>query len=424
MLEVYARHLNRLNYEQSARVQRVRDELADLWSRLMPNVHDDAVKSLINEKERTLASMEDQDASIDYMERACVFLNRHAHAEANRDAGRRAATTADERARVDAEFQALDRAITHDFLEALHPDLLRQQPSGAGTAARDADVCVDCGARRFRIDTQQGTRNCVSCGLATPWTTNPAAEPQQAWVCKYQRINHLREVLRQKMATQMRPPPAEVEMLVRVELYKRRSSIAITAVTPNVVTMILRDNRQSRYFKYATAIAVRINPTYQPKTIAPADYERIVYMFVCAEGPFEQIKRRISQQRKNFMSYEYVCYQICVLCGFTQYLSMFGLLKSVALQQQSDMFWLEVCKQLHWPFNPTVGNACSARDFRVLQLPDTETESVTAAAAAAEEAAAAAAAEGHPVPLFVPEEDHAAAQDQDWGQHPSPPASP
>jgi hypothetical protein len=362
MMAVYVRHQNRLTHEQAARVQSVRDELAALWSQLMPNVHDDTIKAAINAREHILTELEEQDPAIAYMTDACTFLNQHAHAEAKRDSLLRSAQTDDERNQAMESFRAQERAITRDFLEALHPDLVQsyldaEGRSNSGGTTSQGSLC-SCGERAVAA-TPHATLQCHNCG-------GTRVETDHGWICKYQRINHLREVLRQKMATQTRPPPPEVEMLVRVELYKRRSAIAMTAVTPGVVITVLRDNRQSRYFKYATAIAVRINPNYQPQTIAPADYERIVYMFVCAEGPFEQIKRRISHQRKNFMSYDYACHQICVLCGFTQYLPMFGLLKSVALQQQSDMFWREVCKLLRWPFNPTVGNARSARDFRVI----------------------------------------------------------
>lgn len=327
-------------------------------------------KKAYDEAESAYHRLEANDPLEDYTTRAIPHLNRLYVAQATMESQKRDAT---ERGRsikeISRQWDETYRVLSRAFFVDLHPELVESHDRKTQTQSKGpSQACVDCGRRNHVIDRKEAKRVCLDCGLAVAHQVSEASfehiqhttPPRQF---KYQRINHLREYLRQIMAAQQRPPPAEVERLVRDELWKRRAYIAQENVNPAVVRSVLHDCKQSRYFKYATSLAVRINPRFKAPSIEQEHTERVMYLFVCTEGPYEQIKQKVKCTRKNYMSYAYTCYQLCYLCGFHQYLPLFPPLKSTSLRQQQDEFWRAVCQALRWPFYPTVGNVVRAVNF-------------------------------------------------------------
>lgn len=329
-------------------------------------------KQAYEQAESKYRDLEANDPLEDYTTKAIPHLNRLYVAMAERDRAKREAAEAKQNSTdIDRHWDEVYRAFSREYFAELHPELVESHDrmnQQSSATKQPTQACVDCGRRNHVIDRKEAKRVCLECGLATPHQVTEASfehtqhttPPRQF---KYQRINHLREYLRQIMAAQQRPPPAEVERLVRDELWKRRAYISQDNVNPGVVRSVLHDCKQSRYFKYATSLAVRINPQYKAPFIEQEHAERVMYLFVCTEGPYEQIKQIVKGTRKNYMSYSYTCYQLCYLCGYHQYLHLFPPLKSISLRQQQDEFWRFVCKALYWPFYPTVGNVARAVNF-------------------------------------------------------------
>jgi hypothetical protein len=319
--------------------------------------------------------VEATDPLEEYTSRSIPHLNRLYIAMAERDASKRQILANVPASRADSASNAINKAwdstyreLSREFFVDLHPELVASHDRMSQAPAKTTLACVDCGRRNHVIDRKEAKRVCLECGLASAYQVTEASfehaqhttPPRQF---KYQRINHLREFMRQIMAAQQRPPPAEVERLVRDELWKRRAFIAQDNINPAVVRAVLHDCKQSRYFKYATSLAVRINPNYKAPFIEQEHAERIMYLFVCTEEPYELVKQEVKGTRKNYMSYSYACYQLCFMCGYHQYLTLFPPLKSINLRQQQDEFWRRVCAKLRWPFYPSVGNVARAVNF-------------------------------------------------------------
>jgi hypothetical protein len=360
MLRLFEDQTRRLAGAHENRTRELGDEINILWGQLLQQpAQGPALRQRIADLEKEKCA--ENKPLVDYMSAAVPFLNEHHARKATFDERIRAGDAA-----AAAEWEEEYARMTQRYVAALHPELTQRAAGGTETNARDVVQkrarCTNCNGAKFRLYAREGRRVCLACGNSelAPDRMQPGYEARaqsgQTRQYKYMRLNHLRELLRALMATQQRPPPQEVEMLVRDAVARRARHLHIANVTPAVVRDILRTHKLSRYFKYSTAIAARINPAFRPPQIEPAHCERLLYLFALTEAPYERIKNKICDTRKNFMSYTYVVAQLCRLCGYNSYLSLFPRLKSDELQCQQDQFWEAVCRELNWAYYPTIGN--------------------------------------------------------------------
>lgn len=178
--------------------------------------------------------------------------------------------------------------------------------------------------------------------------------------CTYRRINHFKEYLRQVQGKSKVKVRKVVYERLRNELKKYR--IQSERATPHIVRRMLRAAGLQKFYEHVPAITSHINPRgYSPIFIPEDREEELANMFQRTETPFIKCRSDVQRTRKNFMSYPYVCYKLCELKGWDEYLRAFPLLKSEELLIRQDQWWHAVCRQLNWEFIPTVGNTANQK---------------------------------------------------------------
>ena len=72
--------------------------------------------------------------------------------------------------------------------------------------------------------------------------------------------------------------------------------------------------------------------------------------------PFDKAVREICPDRKNFLSYSFVCFKFIELLPDVDnaWLQSFNLLKGRDKLYKQDLLWRHMCKTLGWKFIPSV----------------------------------------------------------------------
>lgn len=170
----------------------------------------------------------------------------------------------------------------------------------------------------------------------------------------YLRVNHCKEYLRQIQGKSRVHIPSHVLDAVKHELKKRRR--APESASPRIVRLCLRAQKLQKYYEHVPTITQMLNNSYRPIDIPRERELQLIRMFCQTEAPFAKHKREVKPGRQNFFSYPYVCYKMCELLGWDEYLPAFNLLKSEELLILQDKWWKLVCDELGWEFIPTIGN--------------------------------------------------------------------
>ena len=93
-------------------------------------------------------------------------------------------------------------------------------------------------------------------------------------------------------------------------------------------------------------------PYYEGQSICAPEIEEIIRnMFKSIQVPFVKY---CPNNRKNFLSYNYVVYKFFELLELDEYLNCFQLLKSRTKLHQQDIIWKSICKDLGWQFIPSL----------------------------------------------------------------------
>ena len=74
-------------------------------------------------------------------------------------------------------------------------------------------------------------------------------------------------------------------------------------------------------------------------------------MFKAIQIPFVQY---CPQERKNFLSYNYVMYKFFELLELDEFIKCFALLKSRVKLRSQDEIWKKICKDVKWEYYPSI----------------------------------------------------------------------
>lgn len=188
-----------------------------------------------------------------------------------------------------------------------------------------------------------------------------AEQSSTSKVYKYMRLNHFREAMR--LAQGITRTGISQEVADKFAAALDQFMIDRETLTPEQTRSVLKQIDEATAYKYVHCICAAFNPNYKPIVIKPEHFERMVFQFVAAEGPFEATKRTVNSTRKNFLNYPYVAQALCIMNGYWDYVPAFRLLKSTELRVQQDALWRAVCERNRWPFVNMEGGTCMRRDF-------------------------------------------------------------
>ena len=213
--------------------------------------------------------------------------------------------------------------------------------------------CVKCHVEML-LNQNAGILICPKCGIVENIIINsdkPSYKdpPKEQTSFCYKRINHLNEFLAQFQAKETTEIPDEIYNEILVEIKKERIE-NMAEITPDKMRLILRKIKRNDYYEHIPYIINQLNGLPAP-VIAPEIEEIIRNMFKSIQIPFVKY---CPNNRKNFLSYNYVVYKFFELLELDEYLNCFQLLKSRTKLHQQDVIWKNICKELNWQFIPSL----------------------------------------------------------------------
>ena len=217
----------------------------------------------------------------------------------------------------------------------------------------DVNTCSKCHTEML-LNQNAGILICPSCGIVENIIINsdkPSYKdpPKEQTSFCYKRINHLNEFLAQFQAKETTEIPDEIYNEILVEIKKERIE-NMAEITPDKMRLILRKIKRNDYYEHIPYIINQLNGLPAP-VIAPEIEEIIRNMFKSIQIPFVKY---CPNNRKNFLSYNYVVYKFFELLELDEYLNCFQLLKSRTKLHQQDVIWKSICRELNWQFIPSL----------------------------------------------------------------------
>ena len=211
------------------------------------------------------------------------------------------------------------------------------------------DTCSKCMIEML-LNNNAGVLICPNCGLMEniivdsdkPSFKDP---PKEMTSFCYKRINHLNEFLAQFQAKETTDIPEDVYNEILMEIKKERIT-NMAQINPDKMRILLKRIKKNDYYEHIPYIINQLNGLPAP-VIAPEIEEIIRGMFKAIQIPFEKY---CPQERKNFLSYNYVMYKFFELLELDEYLTCFQLLKSRTKLHQQDLIWKDICADLNWEF--------------------------------------------------------------------------
>ena len=231
----------------------------------------------------------------------------------------------------------------------------------------DTDQCDYCHDRCMVYDDESGSSYCDTCGsggetrlvLETPFassrsshTTNSQMSVGFETVHKhiYDRLSHFQALLNN---VQGRGNSKLCPRMIETLRTKARALPGLSSVTYPWVMASLKTMRAGKFIPHAVRITQLVAQGFwNPPTIEPNDKNALVDGFVRVCEQYDRwIGENTDTKRKNFMSYPYIAYQLCMRQGLTDICGFFTLIKSDVRRATQNKLWAVICERERWAFN-------------------------------------------------------------------------
>lgn len=247
------------------------------------------------------------------------------------------------------ETQKSKSRLYHDYMKIIDKSYIEDIED----ELENVNTCKQCNTEML-LNQNAGILICPTCAIVENIIINsdkPSYKdpPKEQTSFCYKRINHLNEFLAQFQAKETTEIPEDVYNEILVEIKKERIE-NMAEINPDKMRLILRKIKRNDYYEHIPYIINQLNGLPAP-VIAPEIEEIIRNMFKSIQVPFVKY---CPNNRKNFLSYNYVVYKFFELLELDEYLNCFQLLKSRTKLHQQDIIWKSICKDLGWQFIPSL----------------------------------------------------------------------
>jgi len=216
---------------------------------------------------------------------------------------------------------------------------------------KEESICHDCQVPKV-LQYKESKYICPKCGIEEvtfidsdrPSFKDP---PPDANYFAYKRINHFNELLAQFQAKESTHIPKEVFDTIRKELKKERKTVK--QLDFDLVKTYLKkhaDKHYNQYYDHIFHIINRLNGD-KPLNMTPEMENNLRYLFLQIQKPFDKF---CPEERKNFISYNFVFYKFCKLLGYKEFLKYFPLLKSKDKLYEQEKIWQKIMTEIGLPY--------------------------------------------------------------------------
>jgi hypothetical protein len=222
------------------------------------------------------------------------------------------------------------------------------------------NVCPRCNVNMQKLSAES-VLSCPTCGIMAPYLDSTAASTSHSDERSfsnfaYSRSGHFSNWLRTIQGKESATIPPEILQGVCVELAKKR--VAVEEVTAPRIRDALKQMKQRKYYENSVLICSLLTGRAPPR-FSPEVERTLENLFLQIQDPFDRAKECLCPERKNFLSYPYVCLKLLQLLDSNsvdkQWLNPNRLprLKGRDKLAKSDKIWRHICLQLNWKFIPS-----------------------------------------------------------------------
>ena len=202
-------------------------------------------------------------------------------------------------------------------------------------------ACQQCNSADTFIITM-GYSTCTNCGDCLPSLDD---EPIQYMdLCRTSKIRRThgtysrRHTFSKCLDRAQGKEPRHIPQFV-IDIVTKKQPLSVHAVC-----RILKQHRLQHYYPNRVKIYCLSTKT-KPQTVLPLHEDILNMMFENYTSLWEKMR---PTTRKSSLSYMFLLHQFCVLQGWTEYLDMFPLPKSVKVRRLQGEIWKNVCRFLDW----------------------------------------------------------------------------
>lgn len=246
------------------------------------------------------------------------------------------------------------------------PDNLRRKEFEQKLVREFLSICDDvpppvvCSARDYcrrclemmKVCPSAGLLICPLCGFDAPYLDATSAsqaygDEVEIQSFDYKRKSHFSDKLsafQAKESTQV--PPAVLESIMSW-LFVNEGCRHPSDVTFQKVQLALKALKLKGYYDNRMQITCIINGK-TPPYLSPQDEERCKRLFDAMQEPYDRHK---SDDRANFLSYNYCIFQFFRMLGLYELLPYFSLLKGKDKLEQTEAVFKLICEDLDWEFS-------------------------------------------------------------------------
>lgn len=219
-------------------------------------------------------------------------------------------------------------------------------------------VCADCGAEGccvlMEADSTIQCTKCGSCTYSPMLQSTPsfqmATRTARPTFTLYKRANHFNEWISQFQAKESISVPDDVYSAIVAELAKRGPHWRSCKITTSSLRVLLRKLKFNKYYEHIPRIIHRLQGT-PPPTISREVEEKLRTMFRMIQEPF---MKHSPPTRRNFLQYSYVLHKFMGILGLRELQKSFPLLKSRSKSYAQDLIWRKICKDVGFPYEPSI----------------------------------------------------------------------
>lgn len=225
------------------------------------------------------------------------------------------------------------------------------------------NTCPECGPGTIMKKLpHESLVSCDQCGISIEYLDSTSAasghdDMRSFPQFSYKKVNHFVCWLKCCQAKEVCNISQDVMDKLCFQL--RQQQIKPEDVTPKKVRESLKKLKLRKYYEHSVLLCCMLTGRAPPR-LSPAVEAKLENMFLKIQDPFTQACALVAPQRKNFLSYSYVCFKFCQLIEeFTkkereEWLGRFVLLKGKDKLHLQDLIWKEITNILGWKFYPSV----------------------------------------------------------------------
>jgi uncharacterized protein (UPF0297 family) len=209
----------------------------------------------------------------------------------------------------------------------------------------DYKYCLNCNLPRLNI--QNGCFVCTKCGETEYLLTDIIDYNDKRGFKKYtpyNRVCHLKEILKQFQAMETKKVPDDVILLITTRIDEMQMSHEKCSM--GVIYDIMKSYKLQKYYKNIPQIHGYITDK-EPMYIPQKTEQLIIHMFKKVEHKYKQL----SNNKRNFLNYSYVLRKLFNMIKMYDIANCFHLLKSEKHLKEHDKIFSQICERLNWKFS-------------------------------------------------------------------------